>query len=236
MMYLPARSYYFLDEVAQNWGVKVTDLLDFAVAGHLQLSTLVGPTDVEAPDGSVCTVHGLQALVPTDIIPIVTRSVTSIRRFGTSQDHWSQFCDHQRSLKLDLGMLMLAAGDRTAFEKQAGRQADQQAATFAISKHFTEVTLHGKLYVFGAAQASIVRQLYEAAKAGRPWVRGTTMTGVAGTRSQKVAALFSHQIDPPWRDLIDSDGRGLYRLKVPAEVELASHVAYRKIARLFRRG
>jgi hypothetical protein len=62
----------------------------------------------------------------------------------------------------------------------------------------------------GEVQARIVRRLYEAAMAGEPWIDGKLLLRDAGSRSLRLSNVFKSQ--PRWRDLIEMDGRGNYRL------------------------
>jgi hypothetical protein len=53
--------------------------------------------------------------------------------------------------------------------------------------------------------------LDEAATSSNPWREGKLILGEAGSASTRMADVFKSQ--PHWRRLIDSDGRGRYRLR-----------------------
>ncbi len=237
-MQFPPRSYYHLDEIAQSWSVQIADLLDFAVAGHLRLAVLVSAVAVEPEEGPPESVSGLQPLLAHDIIPLVTTGTARIRRFGAGrQDTVRRFAEHQQSITLSVDHLVVARDERLRFEMEASGQPQRQSQdfeAFSAQNGFSRVIARGREYHFGPAQAAVVRQLYEAAVAGRPWCSGKDLLAGANTKGTKLVDLFKRKIDPHWRDLIESDGRGGYRLLLPADVALAGNSAYRKIVRMFR--
>jgi hypothetical protein len=53
--------------------------------------------------------------------------------------------------------------------------------------------------------------LHAAAEAGQPWQNGKALLTTAGSRSLKMVDVFKSK--PEWRELIQSDGRGNYRLR-----------------------
>ena len=55
-----------------------------------------------------------------------------------------------------------------------------------------------------------VRALHEAARRGEPWQSGKAILAAAGSRSLKMSDVFKSKKN--WRLLIESDGRGAYRL------------------------
>lgn len=72
---------------------------------------------------------------------------------------------------------------------------------------FAALTFH-----LGPKQGSVVRMLHEASKRPDPWVHGKHLLH-GSIRSMRVSELFKSQ--PYWRALIESDGRGKYRLNLP---------------------
>lgn len=54
--------------------------------------------------------------------------------------------------------------------------------------------------------------LHEASETDKPWLNGKTILGRAGSACTRMRDLFKSQ--PGWRRLIDSNGRGMYRLNV----------------------
>lgn len=78
--------------------------------------------------------------------------------------------------------------------------------------NFGKVIFRGKMYHFGTLQARVIKQLYLASFSSSPWLFGKTMLGKASAHSLTVRDLFKSQKN--WRDIIESDGRGYYRLKL----------------------
>ena len=56
------------------------------------------------------------------------------------------------------------------------------------------------------------RATHAAAQAGQPWQNGKQLLSAAGSRSLKMVDVFKSK--PEWRELIQSDRRGNYRLRV----------------------
>jgi hypothetical protein len=63
-------------------------------------------------------------------------------------------------------------------------------------------------------QAAVVKQLHEASLGSSPWVSGKVLLERADSGSSALADLFKSQVDPPWRELIESDSKGRYRLRL----------------------
>ena len=78
---------------------------------------------------------------------------------------------------------------------------------------YREVRTAGLMFNLGPVQARVVKRLHDAATSPSPWREGKLILGEAGSSSTRMADVFKSQ--PHWRRLIDSDGRGRYRLRVP---------------------
>ncbi|RYG56113.1 MAG: hypothetical protein EON56_04650 [Alphaproteobacteria bacterium] len=239
-MQLPSRRYYYLDEVAAAWNVQIRDLLDFAVGGALRCSTLVNNIRVQRLKESGAAdeecISGLQGIVAQDLIEVIRTGVTSVRQLRDQHDRVLAFTSDQVDLDVALEHIMVTREDRARFEAVAGGEAAQQTLAPATFKHradYYEVTLSGKTYTFGPAQAGVVRKLHEAFLAGEPWCPKGYLTEQTG--GQRLVDLFKRKKDPSWRDLIVSDGRGRWRLNLDPSEPLASNRAYRRVVRMFRK-
>ena len=238
-MQLPARSYYYLEEVAAAWNVQIRDLLDFAVGGALRCSTLVNNTRVQKLDESGAAqeewVSGLQGIVAQDLIEVIRTGVVWVRRFSGGEEAVLEFASDQVALEVAMEHIMVTREDRAQFEAIAKGEPTEKKlspATFQHSADYYEVTLAGQTYTFGPSQAGVVRKLHRAFLAGAPWCRGTEL--LAGTDSARMVDLFKRKRDPSWRDLIVSDSRGKWRLNLDPSENLASNRAYRRVVRMFR--
>ena len=94
--------------------------------------------------------------------------------------------------------------------------AQQLVSTeFQWSEDYTKVKIRGHVFLFrGPMQVAVVKQLHEASLTSFPWVHGKPLLKKANSGSSTIADLFKSQVDPPWRELIDSDRTGRYRLRL----------------------
>ena len=190
-MQLPSRRYYYLDEVAAAWNVQIRDLLDFAVGGALQCSTLVNSIRVQrleesGASGEEC-VSGLQGIVAQDLIEVIRTGVTSVRQLRDKHDRVLAFTSDQVDLEVAMEHIMVTREERARFEAVAGGEAAEQTlapATFQHSADYYEVTLSGKTYTFGPAQAGVVRKLHEAFLTGEPWCLKGYLTKQTGGQAE----------------------------------------------------
>ena len=107
-----------------------------------------------------------------------------------------------------------ACGSRT--RDAANGQAAQPAGNgcFSHSPDYSQVSLNGQIYLFtGEIQRSVIGILHAAAGVGRPWLIGKILLKDAGSNdvSMRMAILFRRH--PAWGPVIQSNGRGQYRLR-----------------------
>jgi hypothetical protein len=84
--------------------------------------------------------------------------------------------------------------------------------SFEYYNDFTKISVSGKWYHLGFIQAKIIKQLYIASFTNSPWICGKTLLYNAGSESQRLRDLFKSQ--NYWQELIISDYKGNYRLRV----------------------
>jgi hypothetical protein len=92
--------------------------------------------------------------------------------------------------------------------------AQEQAGAFRYDQAYAHVSIRGSEFSLNPVQAGIVRVLHVAFLNGHPWVPGEALRQEVGFKHPKLSGVFRHMKDPSWRDLIASDGRGAYRLKI----------------------
>ncbi len=80
----------------------------------------------------------------------------------------------------------------------------------SASPDYRRVSFGGKDYFFGPIEAKVIRALHAAAMSSDPWCSGKALLAEAGAKSRKMADVFKSK--PDWLDLIESNGRGQYRL------------------------
>ena len=102
--------------------------------------------------------------------------------------------------------------DRIEAKHGLGGVSRTTESVFHQRNDFAEVIAGDRTYTLGPIQARVVHLLYDAAAAGSPWRHGKAVLAEAGSSCTRVADLFKTQ--PEWRKLIQSDGRGKYRLAI----------------------
>jgi hypothetical protein len=80
------------------------------------------------------------------------------------------------------------------------------------SADYRNVTFGGQEFVFGDLQAKVVGRLHLAFQSSDPWCQGKTILFDIGAKSANIGVLFKSQRN--WKTLIESDGRGKYRLRL----------------------
>ncbi|NRB10184.1 MAG: hypothetical protein HRU35_00995 [Rickettsiaceae bacterium] len=89
---------------------------------------------------------------------------------------------------------------------------NNQQGDFIHYNDFAKVITKGEIYHFGKMQSQVIKQLYEVANSNSPWLFGKELLYKAGATTMRLSDLFKSQ--PKWRNLIESDRRGNYRLKL----------------------
>lgn len=79
-----------------------------------------------------------------------------------------------------------------------------------VDKNFQSICFYGEHFLFGLAQASVIRRLYEEGKTGHPYIHFNMLLSDAGCKSMYLRDLFKS--NPNWKKIIHSSGRGFYRL------------------------
>lgn len=96
---------------------------------------------------------------------------------------------------------------------QAGAQ--EEASGFQHYANYRHVRINGVEFSLTRTQAHVVRQLHEACLGGGdPWRYGPTLLGEARSKSMQLFQVFRRHTSPHWSILIESDGRGYYRLNI----------------------
>jgi len=226
-MALPPKPYFFLPEVAERWGATTVDLAVYAHQGLLELCVMVVGKFVEAGTydfGERLPVRrdfrtGPQPLLTADIWPLVQNRSGTVLQFRPPADmDYARLAADEEPIRVTLQQLLVTREERDRFEsvhqlKPMELEARFREDAFTFSSDFSEVHLLGKRYVLGEKQAAVIRLLYEASLAGEPWVRHDGVLHASGCGSARLVDLFKHQ--PDWRELIELDGRGSCRLRLP---------------------
>jgi hypothetical protein len=108
---------------------------------------------------------------------------------------------HGGSISLDRSLIAEVA--RSAFSTAL------IATEFWHSPTYDVVRLRGVEFRLGPIRSEVVQKLHEASKTNRPWVSGKRLLG----SGKRMVDTFK-SLKPSWRLLIESDGRGNYRLNL----------------------
>ena len=224
------KEYFPLEEVVAEWQLPKFDLLYLVETGGLRLSIRIMRVNVEQgehetidrdvsvriPSG-IGKHTGVVDLFESDARTILVKGKTSVSWFMVKEPGYMMVHTENGSIDVEKSELLLTKLERHRFESTIEKTPavhltthDIPHAPFAFSKDFKQVCIGTAKFRLGERQASVVRQLRQAAIAGDPWCLGKTLLANSGSTSLRMNDLFKSQ--KGWRQLIASDGRGRYRL------------------------
>ncbi len=221
------KQYYSLPEILQRWSISEDDLIYLAENNQVRLSIRVfdellefGDYDADS-DGARFRVPseerlftGLLDLHACDVFHLFRCGEVYLTEFRYDRCGYAALlADHPPHYAV-IGDLLMRRQERDRYEIKSGfhsgdRKGPEQGFIFTVG--YREVRSRGLCFQLGAIQAEVVRVLHAAAEAGQPWQNGKTILATAGSRSLKMVDVFKSK--PEWRELIQSDGRGNYRLR-----------------------
>ena len=109
---------------------------------------------------------------------------------------------------------MILHAQKTHFEEEHGIHAKGSNAISSVSEYFDpsfrSMRWKGATHYFGSMQSEILRLLYDGAHRGEPWQNGKQMLHQVGSQSFTLTNVF--QGKPVWKEIVESDGLGYYRL------------------------
>ena len=224
------KEYFPLEEVVAEWQLPKFDLLYLVETGGLRLSIRITRLSVEQGDIEdveqgisvrVPARHGkytgIVDLFESDARTILVKGKTTVSWFMVPQPGYMTVNADDGSIEVDKSELLLTKQEKNRFEGTIEKAPTVQLtaddiprAPFAFSKDYKQVSIGTSKFRLGERQASVIRQLRQAAIAGDPWCLGKTLLANSGSTSLRMNDLFKSQTG--WRQLIASDGRGRYRL------------------------
>lgn len=183
--------------------------------------------------------EGLVGIRPKDCHMLFQRDQVALTHFVTVDDAEHpdiRIADepHQPPLNVFVRDLLVMNGDRIAFEEAYEIEAvdhqprysdhlqhdmhdgkkETNGRHFAYSNHYRHVMCCNEDFHFGHIQAKVVERLHTAYENGEPWVYGKVLLHDVGSQCNRMRDVFKSQ--PEWRNLIESDGKGHYRLRAAA--------------------
>ena len=220
------KAYFTLQEVLDRWSVPETDLAYLAENDQLRLSIRIMNLPVEfgdfeeTDDGRCYSIpcdrssfNGLLDLHVQDVFQLFRIGEVSVTRFRTTKADYACFFGSRETLTIRKPDLVLSREERDRFEAKSGFRGAagvKQSNAFHASADYHHVRCNGYEFQLGPIQAQVVRILHAAARRGEPWQSGKAVLGEAGSRSLKMSDIFKSKKD--WPLLIESNGRGAYRL------------------------
>ena len=221
------KAYFTLPEILERWSISDADLVYLAENDQLRLSIRVFHLPLEFGDyeetheGERFSVpweqgyfNGLLDLHVHDVFQLFRHGEVRVGHFRTPRAHYACLHGAREAITVRKRDLLLRREERDRFEAETGfagaLPGSPPDAGFHASADYQDVRCNGQRFRLGAIQAQVVRALHEAAQRGAPWQNGKVLLAAAGSRSLKMADVFKSK--PNWRMLIESDGRGAYRL------------------------
>jgi hypothetical protein len=227
-MSLIDKAYFTLEELEERWELPHRDVVYLAENGLLTLSIRLSNVRLEfgeyheAADGDWFSVptdqrwfSGLQDLREDDAFRLFRDGQASIEVFAAPALEYCYLLEPTDSITIRTSDVVVRREERDRVERQHGlvRAGVPRGPVFQQVNDYSEVRLSGLIFKLGSVQSRVVKQLHRAALTGEPWCHGKTLLHAAGSACTRLADLFKSQRH--WRQLIESDRRGRYRLRLP---------------------
>ena len=164
---------------------------------------------------------GLLDLLERDAFLLFRNGSVAVTAFRAPENEYCYFIEPAESLEVRETDVFVRREERDRIEQTHGLGRRETAekiedfVPFRQSNDYREVRLGAEVFRFGPVQASVVKALYEAAGSSHPWCEGKALLATAGSASARMADVFKSQLH--WREIIESDGRGRYRLRLSAK-------------------
>lgn len=225
-MPLPQKPWFRSAELAQRWGVTVTDIEDYALDERIAVSVLVADLPAEAgwweDDCGRCfrvpseqlILNGPQPLSRSSLLEIFRCGQAEVEGFQTSPP--GSYLDIRSSAGAIIVRredLIITREERDRFEREHGLIDGSQEPALNGVEHtadFSRIRIAGEWHSFGPRQSAVLRRLKSAGESDHPWVPGKTLLADSGAATMRLIDLFKRK--PVWRQLIIADGKGCYRL------------------------
>lgn len=229
-MQLPGKMFYTLADLETHWFTNISDIHQWLIYGNLLAATWLPIMSVfkQAPDSDLselCHWEGFIRLSEHQCRRLFRNGKIALREFvAFDGDHEFQLPEPADDIAVDLEDIVILAHERKRFEARypglnqtsshSAVPATELVLQHAVSKSFDPTyrsfQAGGHQYYFGEIQARIIRLLAEAIQQGKPWQSGKTLLQQAGSQSYSLSNVFKRH--PIWKQLIQSDRRGYYRL------------------------
>jgi hypothetical protein len=227
-MSLIDKAYFTLEEIEERWQLPHRDVVYLAENGLLRLSVRLfnmrlewgefddlGNGDWNRIPTDQRWFSGLQDLREHDAFRLFRDGEVAVDQFAAPHPTYCHLLEPTDSLLIRATDVVVQRQERDRVERQHGLAGATRPAVTSVFRHvndYGEVRVAGRVFNLGHVQSRVVKQLHRAAITGDPWCSGKALLAGAGSSSTRVADLFKSQRD--WRQLIESDRRGNYRLRL----------------------
>lgn len=227
-MVVVEKLYFTLREIAGRWSLQADDLAYMAENGLLRVSVRLfgahieqGVYEHDTRDGQPHRIPfehavftGLQDLLPWDAFKVFADGMARVVHFDAPGDAYTALIAPTDSLDVPLSQLVVRREERDRVEGSNVllRQPPVEQWHLQQFDDYREVHFGDLRLSLGRLQARVVKLLHEASRSGDGWRAGKSILADAGSASKRMQDVFKSQ--PRWRDLIESDRHGRYRLRI----------------------
>lgn len=206
------REYHDAAWLAQAWGARLADIAYLGENDLLQLSIRVFNEELEDASSDAASdspavqrrYSGLLGLRSADVFNVFRDGEAAITILIDRRGELVRLLTPKFVL---MGDLVVGEAERRRFERQHPELV-QNRATEVCFKAFR---WEGRSYRFTSLQASFLHRLHGAGLTGQPWLNGKCLLSDIGSALVKPGDLFRRK--PYWRDIVEHDQRGNYRLQ-----------------------
>lgn len=219
MMCLTDTDYYELEELSLEWDVCGRRLKRWLISGMLKshfwlpvLSVVERcPTpESHAPD-RLRHFEGFVPLSGQHCLRLFRSGKLTVRRFKEKNtSYYLELPETSDDILVNANDLLILESDKVYFEREHIVFSKDPHKALRIDPDFRAIEINGETHHFGKIQSAILCYLNQAAIDGEPWQNGKQLLHAVGSESFTISNVFKHK--PIWRQLIESNGRGLYRL------------------------
>lgn len=107
-----------------------------------------------------------------------------------------------------------ASSTHLEWENDSVVVAESEQREFTHSADYGRVTIRGMAFDLSGGLCQIVARLHEASRNLDPWLNGKRLMAECGYSFDSIADAFKRHRDPCWRELIEGNRRGLFRLNL----------------------
>ncbi len=220
------KDYFLLTEICAEWNISLEDMRYYSENNIIKVGVKL--YEVEARFYKKAFNENMEYNMPckqekvSGVFYIRLKEVHNLFRYKEielskfeTDDNVHDFIElipPEKKLRIHLDDLVITKIQKEKFEKTFDLLASKQPLRI-LNKNFERIEYKGKEYSFGQMQAKIFRDLFEAAKSENPWVLGKALLIDNNVSTIHLKTLFRNK-GLVYKELIQSDCKGKYRLKI----------------------